>query len=597
MTHFWKPAGCQMLTRWGRTLDPQHVLPEYPRPHMTRPDWQNLNGLWDFAVTVRETPFPNGWEGKILVPFCIESALSGVGRALEPHERLWYRRIFQVAQSRQGQHVLLHFGAVDWECQVWVNGQELGVHRGGYDPFTFDITGALNPTGDQELVVAVWDPTDTGHQERGKQSLDPHFVLYSAVSGIWQTVWLEVVPQVYIESIQLTPSIDPTGVTVSVTLNDPSANGKVTISAFIDGKVVTAQGVVGEATWLGMPGAHLWSPEQPTLYDLEIALVQDGIQVDRVGSYVGLREVRLITDEAGIPRVQLNRKTIFQMGVLDQGYYPDGLYTPPSDEAMLSDIQAAKSLGLNMLRKHIKVEPARWYLHCDRLGMLVWQDMPNGGKIPGNLVLGAGFLLGLSLEDTRRLERFGRQDAAVREAFTTELTAMVKTLYNHPCIITWVPFNESWGQFESQAATDLVRQMDTTRMIDSASGWFDQGAGDFKSIHKYVGPAMPRLERRRAAALTEFGGLGYVVEGHTWTARKPFAYRIVKDKAALTAAYVKLMQQLEPMISKGLIAAIYTELTDVEYEVNGYLTYDREEWKLDPQVAAAWHRRLTGQQS
>ena len=589
----WRPIPEKIQTRWAQDVDANCPLPEYPRPQMVRDTWMNLNGLWDYTILPKEQEPPSQYQGQILVPFPVESSLSGVGKALLPHERLWYRRTFEIPMDWKHKRVILHFGAVDWQADVWCNGHHLGQHQGGYDPFSFELTTFLQYGSVNELVVKVYDPTSEGWQERGKQTLKPGFVFYTAVSGIWQTVWLEPLPEIYIKEIKLTPSIEPPQIAVQVSLSDELPHHEMKIQLHNAGSnLEQADGISGQKILLKYPDADLWSPENPILYNLSITLYNDGQKIDAVQSYCGFREIQLKPDEQGIPKVYLNRKEIFQYGPLDQGYWPDGLYTAPTDEALVSDIEFCKSLGMNMIRKHIKVEPARWYYHCDRLGMLVWQDMPCGGKVPHTLVLGMGFLLNLKIRDDRRLHWFGREDSQVRQNFRRELDAMLKNLYNYPSIVVWVPFNESWGQFNAREIGDYVKEYDSTRLVDVASGWFDQGNGDIYSIHRYVGPAMPSIEKDRAVALSEFGGIGLKVEGHLWQEEKLFAYRMVKSSEDLTKWYLKLIDKLISLKEKGLVAAIYTEICDVEYEINGYLTYDREVMKMDKNQIRSAHLKL-----
>ena len=588
----WSPVPGKIQTRWAGDVDPDCPLPEYPPPQMTRDQWLNLNGLWEYAILPIDDNRPHQYQGHILVPFAVESALSGVSEALQPDQNLWYRRSFFIPDEWKNHRVRLHFGAVDWQAKVWCNGKYVGEHQGGYDTFTFELTTCLRYGAENELVVCVYDPTSEGRQERGKQTLQPGFVFYTAVSGIWQTVWLEPLPQTFITEIKLTPHIEPTALNVQVFLSEDVEDFQVEIQVEEGSILAQTIGQPGEKITLAVPDAHLWSPEKPTLYDLKINLLKSNKVIDTVGSYCGFREIDLKKDTEGIPRIFLNGKQIFQYGPLDQGYWPDGLYTAPTDEALRYDIEFCKSLGMNMIRKHIKVEPARWYYHCDRLGMLVWQDMPCGGKVPHTLVLGMGFLLNLKIRDDRRYHWFGREDKQVRENFKHELNAMIDNLHNHPSIVVWVPFNESWGQFDAKEIGDWVKAYDPSRLVDVASGWFDQGNGDIYSIHKYVGPAMPKVEKERAVALSEFGGIGLKVEGHLWQEEKLFAYRMVKSKEELTNWYLKLIDKLIQLKEKGLVAAIYTEICDVEYEINGYLTYDREVMKMDSGLISAAHLKL-----
>lgn len=589
----WLPASGKLLTRWAKEIDPAQPLPEYPRPQMVRKNWLNLNGLWQYAITPNDKECLPRYDGEILVPYPIESSLSGVMQPLLPEQRLWYKRKFKLPRNWKGQRILLHFGAVDWEARVYLNGAELGIHRGGYDPFSFDITDLAHRQKENELVVSVWDPTDAGRQERGKQVLDPKFVMYTAVSGIWQTVWLEALPQEHIANFDLTPDIDKALLMIEVDTETEQEALSIEATAWDGDKLVNqVSGPVNTDLKMSIPEMKLWSPDSPHLYDLTLRLKKRGKVLDEVKSYFGMRQISLEKDAAGIPRICLNHEPIFHYGPLDQGYWPDGLYTAPTEEALVYDIQFCKSLGMNMIRKHIKVEPARWYYHCDRLGMLVWQDMPNGGKLPHKLILGLGFILNAKMRDNRSYGWSGREDPAVREQFRAELKAMIDHLYNHPCIAVWVPFNESWGQFDAKAIGDWVQTYDPTRLVDAASGWFDQGNGDIYSIHRYVGPAMPKPEAKRAVALSEFGGIGLDVKGHTWPAKKLFAYKMVPSSDALTEWYLRLMARLQEMKAKGLSAAIYTEICDVEYEINGYLTYDRAVMKMDAEKITAAHRKL-----
>lgn len=589
----WSVIPGKIRTRWANDVNPDCPLPEYPRPQMTRKQWMNLNGLWEYAILPKEENEPDQYQGNILVPFPVESSLSGVGKALQPDQHLWYKRSFKVPGEWKNQRVRLHFGAVDWLTKVWCNGSFLGQHQGGYDPFSLELTTFLHYGGENELLVCVVDPTSASRQERGKQTLKPGFVFYTAVSGIWQTVWLEPVPDTFIQDIRLTPRIDPSALEVQVYLSKDHDDYQVEIQVFDKGNLIAEKtGMPKEKLSFEVSAVQLWSPANPKLYDLKINLIKDNKVVDTIGSYCGFREIKLQKDQQGIPRIYLNNNQIFQYGPLDQGYWPDGLYTAPSDEALRFDIEFCKSLGMNMIRKHIKVEPARWYYHCDRLGMLVWQDMPCGGKVPHWVVLGMGFLLNLKIRDNRRYHWFGREEEKIRENFKIELKAMLDTLHNHPSIVVWVPFNESWGQFNAKEIGDWVKAYDPSRLVDVASGWFDQGNGDIYSIHKYVGPSMPKPEKERAIALSEFGGIGLKVDGHLWQEEKLFAYRMVKTKEELTNWYLKLMEKLIQLKQKGLVAAIYTELCDVEYEINGFLTYDREVMKMDEKEIQQAHQIL-----
>ena len=560
----WEPAKGPLMTRWARDVTPERVWPEYPRPQMVRDEWLNLNGLWNYAIRPQADAEPAEWDGEILVPFAVESALSGVMKSVQPNERLWYRRSFTPPALGDGQRLLLHFGAVDWKCRVFVNGKEVGQHTGGYDPFTFDITSALQP-GENELVVAVSDPTDTGNQPRGKQVLQPQGIMYTAVTGIWQTVWLETVPAYRIESLKIVPDIDA-GL-VSINARATGGNGEtVRVKAMSDGKqVAEAEGSVGEAVELKLPNAVLWSPDRPHLYDLTVELLADGKTVDSVGSYFGMRKIEVKKDTDGINRLWLNNKVLFQYGPLDQGWWPDGLYTPASDAALKYDVEMTKKLGMNMARKHVKYECSRWYMWCDRLGLLVWQDMPSGST--------------------------GRT-AESRSNFRRELKAMIDTLANHPSIVMWVPFNEGWGQHATREIVAWIQQYDPTRPVNEASGWHDRGSGDVSDMHSYPGPGVRQPEAERVSVLGEFGGLGMPVRGHTWQDERNWGYVSYDDKDELTGAYVNLLTEMRPLIGRGLAAAVYTQTTDVEIEVNGLMTYDRELVKMDEERIVEAARKL-----
>lgn len=568
--------------------------PQYPRPQMRRHNWQNLNGLWEYSILDQKMPKPSEFQGKILVPFPPESRLSGVEKVLQPEEKLWYRRFFEVEHGL-GESVLLHFGAVDFECQVWVNGVLVGDHWGGYLPFSFEITDSLIE-GENEILVMVQDPTEKAMHQKGKQRLEPGGIWYSAVSGIWQTVWVEVVPRKHIKSLKLTPSIDTNTLTLKIELSKEArdAGCRVEAVAALDGNgLATAEGSSKSTLILSIPEPKLWHPSHPTLYDLQVKLFHFDDEIDQVESYFAMRKFSKMQDEKGLWRFALNNEVLFQYGPLDQGYFPEGLYTAPNEEAMLSDIEYAKKVGFNMIRKHVKVEPARWYYACDRMGMIVWQDLPNGGRTTKDAVVLFTFTSGIHRNDQRRLKRFGREDPQNREEFKAELQDMIEQLYNFPCIAVWIPFNESWGQFQAIKIGNWVKTLDPTRLVDHASGWFDQGGGDFQSRHVYVKKLSARQPDDRILAVTEFGGYTMQVDGHIYTEKKRFGYGHYRDSDALTTAYLKLLEeQVKPLIPKGLSAAIYTQLTDIETEINGYLTYDRKVEKMDAEVLRKIHQEL-----
>jgi beta-galactosidase/beta-glucuronidase len=581
-----------MRTRWA-PAEPI-PLPEYPRPQMTRKDWVNLNGWWEYAILPKDQGMPRAFDGKILVPYPVESLLSGVQKPLSPDQRLWYRREFE-NPGKDGEHVLLHFGAVDYQCQVWINGKLIGEHRGGYLPFTFDISGVLKG-GMNELVVSVWDPSDAGLQQRGKQVLKPKGIWYTSISGIWQTVWLETVGKTYIERIELTPELDDETLTVNMTAAGELEDVHVEVGVLAEGEIIASGWVeIRQPLKLSIPKPHTWSPTNPFLYDLRVRLVRGGQVLDEVGSYFAMRKFELTEDAEGHKRFTLNGERLFLYGPLDQGYFPDGLYTLPSEEAMLFDIEYTRALGCNMIRKHIKVEPLRWYYACDRLGMIVWQDMPNGGRIDGDVVAISSLLLGFHRNDTRRLSRFGRAEQANREEYREELRGMIDHLHNSPCIAVWVPFNESWGQFQARQAAEWVKMYDPTRLVDHASGWFDQGGGDFKSKHIYFKKLKRPGTDARAFIISEFGGYSLKIPGHQWDETRQFGYRFYETSEELTEAYLDLLEnELKPLIAQGLAAAVYTQTTDVEIEMNGYLTYDREVGKMDARRIREAHTGLTG---
>ena len=568
-----------LMTPWGEHLDENCILTEYPRPQMRRNSYLNLNGRWEYAITDSDES-PRRWDGTILVPFSPESALSGVGRSLQPGQTLWYRREVIVPQGfiPADGRLLLHFGAVDQEAAVYWNGRLLGRHMGGYNAFTLDATDALGPRN--SLVVRVHDDTDASFHSRGKQKTRRGGIWYTPQSGIWQTVWMEAVPRHYIESLRIVPLFDQSAVEVMVRCSQP-----LQCEATVDGRTVPFTS--GEPARIPMPDFRAWSPEDPYLYDLSVTLGED-----RVESYFGMRKIEVRADRGGAKRLFLNGEPYFQSGLLDQGYWPDGLYTAPSDEALIYDIQTAKAMGFNLLRKHIKVEPMRWYYHCDRLGMLVWQDMPSGGGKYRFSTITLPLVTGIHRRDNH-YRAFARASSQGRGEYMDELEEMVGQLFNAPSVVLWVPFNEGWGQFDSTLVMERLRALDPTRPVDPASGWHDQGAGELRSLHVYFKPFRFRRDRRgRALALSEFGGYNLRVDGHCFN-QKDYGYRRLPDAAALWRDFPRLYErEVLPAVPRGLCASVYTQLSDVEDELNGLMTYDRRVVKLDADEVRELNERL-----
>ena len=572
----WKPAGDKIKTPWGEQLNPKNVLPEYPRPIMERHEWKNLNGSWNYAITKKGEAAPGNYQGEILVPFAVESSLSGVGKRINEHQELWYQRTFDVPSSWKGKQILLHFGAVDWKADVWVNDVKVGEHTGGFTPFYFDITSALNK-GNNQLVVKVWDPADRGEQPRGKQVERPEGIWYTPVTGIWQTVWLEPVAAQHIAHLKTTPDIDKKTVKVEVATNVCSPD-KVEVKVF-DGKNLVAKGAAlnGVPVELTMPeDVKLWSPESPSLYDMEVTLYKDGKAIDQVKSYTALRKFSTHKDKNGITRLQLNNKDYFQFGPLDQGWWPDGLYTAPTDEALVYDLKKIKDFGYNMVRKHVKVEPARWYTYCDQLGLIVWQDMPNGGRGPAEWQMHKYY-------DGADAIRSAKSEANYRK----EWKEIIDYLYSYPSIGVWVPFNEAWGQFKTPEIAAWTKEYDPSRLVNPASGGNHYTCGDILDLHNYPGPNLYLYDPTRATVLGEFGGIGMALKGHLWLADKNWGYVKFNTPEEVTNEYIKYADHLLELIEKGFSAAVYTQITDVEEEVNGLVTYDRKVIKVDePKIKA-----------
>lgn len=566
----WQPAGEKIKTRWSSQIDVNNVLPEYPRPLMERSEWMILNGLWNYAILPVGKPAPSAFDGKILVPFAVESSLSGVQKNVGKANELWYEREFTIPSKWKNNRVLLHFGAVDWKTDVWVNDVKVGRHTGGYTPFSFEITTALK-NGSNKLIVKVWDPTNDGYQPRGKQVNKPEGIWYTPVTGIWQTVWLEPVPDKFITQVKTTPNIDINILNIEVATNNFSASDRIEVKVMDGSKVVaTAQSINHLPVEIVMPDqVKLWSPDSPFLYDLEISLWSGTKQIDKVKSYAAMRKYSIKRDENGIVRLQLNNKNLFQFGPLDQGWWPDGLYTAPTDEALKFDIQKTKDFGFNMIRKHVKVEPARWYTYCDRLGMIVWQDMPSGDGgpqwQPHQYFSGLEWL------------RSPESEANFRK----EWKEIIDFLYSNPCIGVWVPFNEAWGQFKTKEIVEWTKEYDPSRLVNPASGGNHYPVGDMLDLHNYPNPALYLYDAQRVTVLGEYGGIGWAVKGHLWEPDRNWGYVQFNSAKEVTDEYVKYAEQLMNLIQHGFSAAVYTQTTDVEVEVNGLMTYDREIIKMD----------------
>lgn len=576
----WKPAGDKLKTKWAAEVNPTNVLPEYPRPIMERNEWKNLNGLWDYAICPLGDSQPKTFDGQLLVPFAVESSLSGVQKTVGDKNELWYNREFTIPSTWNGKNILLHFGAVDWKAEVWVNDIKVGQHTGGFTPFSFNITQALNK-GNNRLVVKVWDPSDAGDQPRGKQVNSPNGIWYTPVTGIWQTVWLEPVATNHISNVKSTPNIDKNQLTVEVATIQPG-EGVVTVELRDAGKLVaTGKSLHGEAIELTIPDMKLWCPASPFLYDMQISLTQNGRTTDQVKSYAAMRKYSIGRSDKGITRLKLNNKDIFQFGPLDQGWWPDGLYTAPTDEALVYDIQKTKDFGYNMIRKHVKVEPARWYTHCDKLGMIVWQDMPNGDKEPHWEMF--NYFNGTELVRTEESEFH----------FRKEWKEIMDYLYSYPCIGVWVPFNERWGQFKTEDITAWTKKYDPTRPVNPASGGNHyQNCGDILDLHNYPNPALKFYDPVRVTVLGEYGGIGMALKDHLWVPDRNWGYVQFNSSEEVTNEYIKYANELYRLIPQGFSAAVYTQTTDVEIEVNGLMTYDRKVIKVDEKKLREINQRI-----
>lgn len=622
----WKPIAENLITKWSKDVDPTCPLPEYPRPQMVRNNWLNLNGLWNYAIVSKENQgTAKDYDGQILVPYCIESALSGVKKTLHPDEYLWYKRELELPSDWTDRQIILHFGAVDWETTVYINNKEVGTHTGGYLPFSMNITDYLH-SKDNTLTVRVWDPTDTHWQQKGKQVLNPHSIFYTATSGIWQTVWMEAVTHSYIKNIRLIPDVDNKTVTLESQVENNMEHLIRAIVVENDTEIATVTAPSTKALTINLPEPKLWSPDNPYLYDLKVELIKDGIVIDEIMSYFGMRKFSIMKDEKGTNRLALNNEILFQNGPLDQGYWPDGIYTAPTDEALRFDIEETKRLGFNMTRKHIKVEPARWYYWCDKVGLIVWQDMINGGKlafdqlIPEKLMSGQlpvspeimqKMATGQELETiemmdvmhavvnnvdddtTEKWYGYVNRGEDARQQFEAELKEMIDTLYNVPSIGMWIPFNESWGQFDSKRIGDWISSYDPTRYVDYHCGWIDTNGGCLQTEHIYCKPLeMPEVKHDRVMIVSEYGGYTYQPVDHIWE-DGVFSYSHYETLEAYEEAYVKLIEeQVMPLKDQGCAGVVYTQITDVEREINGFFSYDREVLKVDAERIQKLHKKL-----
>jgi beta-galactosidase/beta-glucuronidase len=566
----WKPVGDKIKTPWAEQVNPSNVLPEYPRPLIQRGEWANLNGLWEYAIAPRGAAEPAAFDGQILVPFAIESSLSGVQKEVGDANELWYKREFTIPAHWKNKQIKLNFGAVDWIADVFVNDVLIGSHQGGYTPFSFDVTPYLSGKNKHTLVVRVWDPTNKGYQPRGKQVVDPENIWYTSVTGIWQTVWLEPVSANHITAVKTIPDIDKNLIRVSVSTATGSAADIVEVRLIDKGQVVaSAKGVQGKELRLHVGNPVLWSPENPYLYDMNIRLSSSGKAIDEVKSYAALRKISTRRDANGLMRMQLNNKDLFHYGPLDQGWWPDGLYTAPTDEALLFDIRKTKEWGFNMIRKHVKVEPARWYYHCDKEGVLVWQDMPSGD-------LGNSWQAEIYNGGTDKK----RSPESIAD-FNDEWKEIMDFCISNPSVVVWVPFNEGWGQFSTEKVVEWTKTYDPSRLVNPASGGNHRPCGDILDLHNYPNPKMYLFDAERVNVLGEYGGIGLPLEEHLWWQKRNWGYIQFKNVDEVTAQYVKYAQELKELVKRGFSAAVYTQTTDVEGEVNGLMTYDRKQVKIN----------------
>tara|TARA_B100001057_G_scaffold41396_1_gene37112 strand:- start:237 stop:2105 length:1869 start_codon:yes stop_codon:yes gene_type:complete len=599
----WKALEGKIMSQWAKTVNPENVWQEYPRPQFERAYWKNLNGLWDYAILKTNEIQPKRYQGKILVPFSFESPLSGVGKNIKPEDKMWYRKNFEIPKNWSGKDVVIHFEAVDYKSAVWVNDILVGSHKGGFDRFSFNITPYLKPNGLQKIVLAVEDATNFSSQPRGKQQINASGIYYTPVSGVWQTVWLEAVSsEAYIKEVKTTTNIDENTVTLIPLSNQSLGSGyMVRTTVFFNGEKVTSGEIKPNMPLtLKIDTPKLWSPDHPHLYDVSMSLINpSGTEIDRVESYFGMRKISL-DNHKGVKYLFLNNVPLFHYGTLDQGWWPDGLLTPPSDKAMRYDIEMTKAMGFNMIRKHVKIEPDRWYYHCDKLGIMVWQDMPSYNR----LVLKTKE----EMEKTKRkdkiynaLERIHREDDDLNRRsedaaqFEWELRRMVNIHYNAPSIVMWIPFNEGWGQYDTCRITDFVKKLDPDRLVNPTSGWTLRPCGDIYDIHTYhVDLTVPPTALDRATVVGEFGGIGYPINENLWNPEmRNWGYQTYYNTEDLLKNYIyKFNQILEMKEKNGLSAAVYTQTTDVEGEINGLMTYDRKVTKMPPETLQELHSKL-----
>jgi len=599
----WKTAEGKLMSKWAKTVNPENVWKEYPRPQFERTQWKNLNGLWDYAILRTNEIQPKKFKGKILVPFSFESPLSGVGKNISPNHKMWYMKTFDLPKNWSGKKIIIHFEAVDYDSSVWVNDILLGSHKGGFDRFSFDITPYIKPNGRQKIVLSVKDGTNFSSQPRGKQQIKPSGIYYTPVSGIWQTVWLEAVSnEAHLQEVKTTSNIDEKTVTVIPITNQALVSGySIRTSVFFNGeKIAFGEGKPNIPLTLKIDTPQLWSPDNPNLYDLKLILVNpSGAVIDQVDSYFGMRKISL-GDHKGVKYLFLNNRPLFHYGTLDQGWWPDGLLTPPSDQAMKYDIEMTKKMGFNMIRKHVKIEPDRWYYYCDKLGLMVWQDMPSFNRL--------ALKTEEEIEKTKRkdriynaLERIYREDEDLKRSskdatqFEFELRRMVDIHYNAPSIVIWVPFNEGWGQYDTCRITDFIKRLDPHRLVNSTSGWTLRACGDIYDIHTYdVNLTVPPTAVDRATVVGEFGGIGYPIEKNLWNPKmRNWGYQTYYNAQELLKNYIYKFNQIVEMKERnGLSAAVYTQTTDVEGEINGLMTYDRKVTKMPTETLKELHTKL-----